>query len=55
LNFFKEIVEEICNLLFSFAFPKKGKFSFIDGEIYEGGWKDGLMQGIGNQIAQTCF
>ena len=50
IELFKEIVEGICHLLFSFVFPKKGKFCFIDGDIYEGGWKDGLMQGIGNQI-----
>ena len=28
----------------------KGKFCFVDGDIYEGRWKDGLMQGIGNLI-----
>jgi len=41
--------------LFLFASPKKGKFSFIDGDIYEGGWKDGLMQGIGNLIEQKLL
>jgi len=47
----KEIVASIWHLLVSFAFHKKGKLSFIDGDIYEGGWKDGLMQGRGNLIA----
>jgi len=41
--------------LVSFDFHKKGKFSFVDGDIYEGGWKDGLMQGKGNLIEQNLI
>jgi len=56
IEIFKEIVaRDILFLLFSFDFPKKGKFSFIDGETYEGGWKDGLMEGIGNLIEQNLI